>query len=237
MAKEKKEKNEKIEKISKSVDILLHNRLIVAIFVMVDGINFIINPKGSLEFMSMMIAFFALLAAGGIIVTNITTKKMDWKSIIPSIIVMLLCIYVIISPKILAQNLRFLVSLFIICNGLINIFNIIKLDKVSASLNYAENSIKGHFTSEEENKTFDKKMILDQTEKVANPIGKAISHTSGHTIIFFILNIISIFLGVVYMLNDSITIIICGVILIYTGLFDALMYLKSLQLSKKLKQS
>lgn len=229
--------SEKLEEASKQLDVLLNNRLVISIFMIVDGVNFIINPRGTTEFMARMIAFFAICASGAIIINNIKNKTKDLKSIVPATVFMIICIYILIVPKGLSLNIRVLVAIFIIMNALINIFNIAQLDEISKSINYAEDKLKGKFNKEEDNNTYNKKILLEQAEKIASPINKVTEKAINNTVLYIILNAISIFLGVILLTNDNMTIVICGIILIYTGLFDALMYLKSVQISKKLKDN
>ena len=50
----------KVEGVSDKVNIIMRNRLIIAIFLIVDGITFMLNPNGSLAGMARSIMFSIL---------------------------------------------------------------------------------------------------------------------------------------------------------------------------------
>ena len=224
-----------VEDISKKVDSIMHNRLIIAIFMIVDGICFILDPINKMEFIAQTVAWGAILASIAVLATNIKSQKRDMKSIIVAIVIILISICTIIFPKILAINLRILLAIFIILNGLINIFNVIKLDKMSSYLSNAENDIKDKISGDETDNAFNNGVIMEQTEKIINPFNRVIEKASENTILYFILNSISVILGIVLFTNNNMTLILCGIILVYTGLIDLLMFAKSIKLSKKMK--
>lgn len=225
----------KVNDASKQVDSIMHNRLIIAILMIVDGINFIIKPMNSMSLMARIVAIYVFGASVALIITNIKSKNRDIKSIVIAIIMIIICVIIFIFPNSFAINLKLLSAIFIILNGLINIFNIKKLDKIALSLSYTENKIKDKFDKDKNDIDLKKGVILEQTEKVINPINNVIEIVNKESILYYVLNIISVILGVLLLTADNITFTICGVILIYTGAFDVLMFVKSKQLSKKLK--
>ena len=232
--KEQKKITEKIEDTSKKIDSIMHNRLIIAIFMILDGINFILNPVQSVEMMAQTIACFAFIASGASLITNI--KNRDTKSIIFAIAMIIISICTFVFPKVFALNLRGLIGIFIIINGLINIFNIIKLDKVSTQLLNTENKRKDKFDNNETDQSFNKGVILEQTGKVINPINNVIEKSSNKSsVLYFALNVLSIILGLFLFTSKNVTLVVCGLILIYSGSFDLLMFIKSYKLSKNKK--
>lgn len=226
---------EKIDDASKKVDSIMHNRLIIAIFMIVDGINFVINPVNSMEFMARTVALLALFAAGAIVVTNMKSKNIDKKSTIISSVTMIVCIYLLIFPKILAINIRVLSAIFIISNGLINIFNVTKMDKISNFMINTENDIKSKLDNNEINKNFDKGILKEQTDKVLNPLTNVVEKANKKSWLYLVLNIIYVILGIFLFTTNNGTLIICGIILIYSGVCDFLMFTKSIKLSKKIQ--
>ena len=245
----KKEKNEKKEKklnkeniskninfTSKKIDIILHSKLILAVFMILDGVNFIMYPDKSMYGMAQTVASTAFLAAGAIIIAYIKTDKKDIKTLTLPIIMLVVSGVIFIFPKPFALNLRLIIALFIILNGLINIFNIQKLDKVSASLSFAEDKIKGKLDKGAEAESSNSKVTIGQASRLLDPISNVIEKANKKIYLYLILNIISIFLGILLFTSDNITIIVCGIILLYTGLFDLLMYLRSRRLEKKSKK-
>ena len=226
---------ENIEYVSQKIDTIMQNRLIIAIFMIVDGICLIIDPIDKMEFIAKVIAFSAILASSTVIITNIKSKARNIKSIVMASIMIIICAGIIIFPEILAINVKVLIAIFIIFNGLINIFNIMKLDKLSSYISNTENKIKNKFDKNEKDKGFNKGVVLEQTEKISNPLNNFIEKTNKNSILYFILNIISVILGIVLLTTDTTALILCGIILIYTGTFDLLIFVKSKKLSKKLK--
>lgn len=221
-----------IDFIAKKTEIMLQNRLILAIFMICDGACFVINPTSKIEFVARSIAFCVIIASGAIIINNVKSEHKDKKILLIAITVLLLGIIVIIFPKLFAMNIRILLAFFIILNGLINIFNIIKLDKVSSYISKAEEELKEKFEDDGTDKDYNRDAIIKEVEKVINPVNNFIKKTNQNSILYFILNIISIVLGLFLFTNQNITLIVCGVILIFTGLSDMIMYLKSNKSSK-----
>ena len=70
----------KVEGISGKVDIIMRNRLIIAFFLIVDGITFILNPNTTLPEMARNIILLILLAAFSVFITNLAAKTKDTKT-------------------------------------------------------------------------------------------------------------------------------------------------------------
>ena len=226
---------EKIENIINQLGCMMSSRLFIALFMIIDGISFMINPKSTMRSMAQTVALCAFIASSGILITTIKTDKRNIKTIIMTILMMIICVFVFINPKFFAQNLRILLAIFIILNGLINIFNILKLDKISSNLTYTENQLKNKFTEGKKQKEFDKEVILTQTGRLVNPVINFIEQASGNTILYLMLNIISVILGIFVFIADDVSFLICGIILIYTGIFDLLIFIRAKNLSRKAK--
>ena len=224
----------KIDDMLKKINVIMNNRLIIAIFSIIDGLWFIIYPVESMNSMARTISFTAFCACFLALVTNIKSK--DNKSIIMVSIMMAICITIFIFPKPFAINLKVLIALFIILNGLFNIFNIMKLDKATSHMTEVEQKIKDKYDNDRLDKKFDKNIIIEQTEKVINPITNAEKKINKKSSWYFVFNIVSIILGLLLFTKINITLVLCGVILLYTGIFDVFMYLKSRKILKKTKR-
>lgn len=227
----------KIENTTKKVDVIMRNRLIIAAFLIIDGINFILNPTRSISDMARFVALFVFIASATAIITNISAKKKDLKSIIISSISIVISILIFIFPRFMALYIRMILSLFIIVNGLINIFNVLKLDKASSYIRNIENKVKEivHKGRIEEN--FEKG-IKEQTKRVTRPLNELMDITEkvSYSYLYLVINVISIILGVLLLIWSNITIVIWGVIFIFLGTSDFLMATKSMNISKKLKE-
>jgi dolichol kinase len=177
------------------------------------------------------------LASLTILLTNIFTKKRDYKSIIVPISVMIFSGIIYLYPNIFSFNIRVLFAIIIIFNALINILTIRKLNKISASLTYTEKKLKKELEQDEKSKEYDKGVILRKITKLLDPLGELIEKANKKVHLYIMLNNISILLGILLFLNDTITIVVCGIALLNTGLFDLLMFLRSVRLSRKNKEA
>ena len=243
MAKENNKKKINKENISKNIDftskkidIILHSKLILAAFMILDGISFIMYPDNSMNGMAQTVASCAFIAAGAIIISYIKAEKRDIKTLTLPILMLVISAIIFLFPKPFAMNLRLIIAIFIILNGLINIFKIKKLDNVSASLSFAENKIKGKLDKGAEAESDNSKVTIGQTARLLDPLSNFIEKANKKYYLYLILNIISIFLGILLFTSDNITIVVCGVILLYTGSFDLLMYIRSRILEKMNKE-
>lgn len=225
----------KVESISKKIETMMNNRLIISILMIVDGVFTIINPTEQMETNARIIAFTIMLAFIAMLTNNLRSKEKNKKSIIFSIIIIAICIYLLIFPTLLAINLVLLIAIFITSNALINIFNIIKLNKISLRIANAENKIKNKFEAGKNDKEFNQEIIIEKTERFASPFMNFVNKTSDNSVLYLILNIISVILGIVLLINHEITLVLCGIILIYTGLADLLMVAKTRRMSKMIK--
>ena len=225
-----------VESTSKKIDSMMNNRFFLAVFMIIDGICFIINPTDKMEFTAIFVGVCIILASCGVLITNIKSKYKDIKSIIIASVMIILSVFIIMNPTILVMNIRIILALLIILNGLINILNTLKIDKISMHLSNTEKKIKNDFEKYEKELDLNKDSVMREVEKVANPLNSFIEKVSNISILYFILNGISIILGLFLFSADNITLVICGVILIYTGLSDLLILAKSIGLSNKLKK-
>ena len=228
---------EKIENTSKKVDVIMRNRLIIASFLIIDGINFILNPTRTISDMARFVALFVFIASATAIITNISAKKKDLKSIIISSISIVISILIFIFPKAMALYLRIILSLFIIVNGLINIFNVLKLDKASSYIINIENKIREIVEKRRIEDNFEKG-IKEQTKRVIRPLNEFMDITEkiSYSYLYLGINVIAIILGVLLLIWSNITIVIWGIIFLFIGISDFLMAAKSMNVSKKIKE-
>lgn len=225
----------KVEDTANKIDIIMKNRLIIAVFLIIDGISFILSPNNSINQMGRAVAIFVFLASGLVFITNITAKTKDKKSIIISIIIMIICIITYIYPNVISMYLHIVLAIVIIINGLTNLLNSLNLNKMSAYIANIEIKIKNRVNNNKMNKDF-KAGIKEQTEKIVNPLSKFINRTTELNVLYIIFNSISIILGILLLVKSNITIIIWGIVFIYTGITDFITVAKSRNLAEKLKE-
>lgn len=234
--------NEKLHKLDRNIDYttkmidkIMHTKIILAIFMIIDGINYISHPDRTIYYMSRTVAQDAFLAAATIIITFISTKNRDIKSLTVPILMLIVSGVIYLFPNTFTPNIRLILGLFIILNGIINILNIKKIDRASASLKFVENKLKTDITKSEKAESEDKDTVIRQTKKLIDPFKNVLSYASKYYYLYLILNLATIILGTLLLFNDT-TIVVCGGIFIYTGVFEVLMFINSLIVSRKEKK-
>ena len=234
--------NKKLHKLDKNIDFtiksidkIMHTKIILAIFMIIDGINYILHPDRTIYYMSRTVAQDAFLAAATIIITFISTKNRDIKSLTTPILMLIVSGIIFLFPNTFTPNIRLILGIFIILNGIINILNIKKIDRVGASLKFVEKKFKNDITKIEKVESEDKDTILKQTKKIIDPFKNVLKYASKYYYLYLILNIITIILGLLLLFNDT-TIVVCGFIFIYTGIFEVLMFINSFIVSSKKKK-
>ena len=224
-----------IEKTANKVDIIMRNRLVLAILLLVNGISFIVKPNSSIDSMTKGVAVFVILASLTLLTANITAKKKDTKTIILSAVTIAVCMLIYIFPGTISVYLKVILALIIIFDGLINVLDSLKLNSVSVYINHKRDAIKSIISKQEFNKDFEKG-INKQTEKITSTIGNMIGKTVKYIWIYVAVNVISLVLGVLLLVKPDMTMRIWGIIFIYTGLSDFITAAKSMNLSKKIKE-
>ena len=106
---------------------------------------------------------------------------------------------------------------------------------ITKEIDKVTNKIKDKFNNDKSKIDFDKGSFLKSVNKLAEPINNVLEKMDDKPILYLILNVISIVLGILLLTKDNATIVLCGIILVYTGIFDAFMYLRSRRLSKKVQ--
>ena len=238
MKKDNKEKITKnLEFTTKKIDTILNSSLVIAIFMIYDGIKYIINPSKGIISLTKGIGLSVFLASTIILITDIINKKKEVKDYAFIISIIIFSVIIYFFPKVFSNSIRIILAIFIILDALINIFNIKKLDKLSESLTNQENKIKDRFNKDGKTKDFNKGVVIRKVDRVLNPLDNLIEKANQNIRLYLILNNISIVLGVLLLFNNSITILVCGIALVYTGVVDLLIYIRSVRLSNKKKKS
>lgn len=237
----------KVEGISNTVDIIMRNRLIVAFFLIVDGITFLLNPDTTLAGMAKNIILLILLAAFSVLITNLAAKTKDVKTIIISIVIIIVGIVFYIFPDFIAAYMQLLLALFIIYNGAMNIVKTLHSEKLSK---YAK------FISEKYNKVMNQKAsgkkeqekkfkevdnninegLEQQKDKLVAPLTNIVNKTSKSSVLYIIANSASVILGIVLLVCPGVSMSVWGLIFLYTGLSNLFAAIKAMNLMKKLKE-
>lgn len=225
----------KVENISNDFDVIMRNRLIIAIFLIVDGITFVFNANASLTGMTRNIIIFVLLASFSTLIANICSKTKDIKSIIISIVIIVIGIITFIYPDVISAYVQLLFALFIIYDGVINILNTLNLNKLSGYTQAIAEKFDKIVNRKNANKDFNEGME-EQKEKFMNPLKNIVNKTNEFSFLYIITNIVSIILGVLLLMFSNISIIVWGIIFIYTGISDLLVAMRTMNISKKIKE-
>ena len=241
----------KVEYISDKVNVIMRNRLIIAIFLIVDGITFMLNPNGSLAEMARSIIILVLLASFSTFLINLSAKTKDIKSIVTSIVVLVIGVVLYIYPDLVSAYIQLILSVFIILYGLMNILNALNLNKLSGfskgiteKYNNIVNNKKTNKnldeTKEEErfkdvNKNFNEGME-QQKEKLITPLKNIVNKTTKSSLLYIVVNIASIILGIMLLIFPDVSMVVWGIIFLYAGFSDLLISMKTMNISEKIKK-
>ena len=240
----------KVENISSKIDIIMRNRLIIAFFLIVDGVTFMLNPDTTLPEMARNIILLILLTATSILITNLAAKTKDKKTIIISLAIIAAGIFFYIYPDLIAAYMQLLLSLFIIYNGITNIANILhlndKLSKYARAISRKYNNFI-HRKAEDEKKKQQKEKFKDidnninegleqQKEKLITPLKKIINKANKSSTLYIITNAASIAFGIILLIFPDVSMMIWGLIFLYTGLSNFFIAAKTMNLITKIKE-
>ncbi len=228
------EAKKKVEDMSNKINILMSNRLIIAILLIVDGINFILNPNGSMRDLARGVAFVVLLGSFSLLITNLFSKNKNIKTLVISLLVVILSIISIIFPTAIASYIKFILALIIIFNGILNVLNILKLDKLKLYTFYFEKQLKGFIHDANISQEFEEG-VKEQTDRIVSSVNGVIKKSNKNSYFSLIVNIVSIILGILLFVLPNVTIITFGLIFIYTGILDFAFVFKSKNIAKKIK--
>ena len=226
----------KVEGVSNKINVIMRNKLIIAIFLIVDGITFIMNPNNSLAEMARNIIIIALLASFSTMITNIASKTKDIKSIIISIVITVILVILYIYPDIISAYIQIIFALFIIFEGLINIFNALNMNKLSKYTQGIAEKFDNVMSQKNDNQDDVYKGMEEQKDKIINPLKNIVGKTNTASILYIIINMASIILGVILIVFPNISMVVWGIIFIYTGFSDLLVSMKTMNISKKIKE-
>lgn len=237
----------KVEDISGKVDIIMRNRLIIAIFLVIDGITFITNPDNTMGEMAKSIIMILLFATLTVLITNLVSKTKDTKTIVVSLAVLAVGTFFYFYPDLISAYIQLLLSLFIIYDGVTNIakaLNLTWLSKFTRAVAKKFNSIgngkkKGKKATDEKFKEVDKNLnegLEQQKAKLINPLKSIVGKTKKSSVLFIVINAVSIAFGVTLLIFPGVSMTIWGIIFLYMGLSSLMVAAKTMNLVKKIKE-
>ena len=104
----------KAEGVVNNVTAIMQSGLIIAFFLIIDGITFILNPENTLRGMAQNIILIVILAVASIFLTSLFEKPRKRKTIAISLLLLIMSIILWIFPDLIAAYLWLALSLFII---------------------------------------------------------------------------------------------------------------------------
>ena len=245
---------EKAEGVVNNVTAIMQSGLIIAFFLIIDGITFILNPENTLRGMAQNIILIVILATASIFLTSVFAKPRKRKTIIISLLLLIISIILWIFPDFIAAYLWLALSLFIIGNGLYNIAKILNLTEKAtkfihpikeriAKIKEARAARKSKTLLTESDKAqfkgVDKdlnKGLEEQATKLLTPFQGMVEKSKKSSILFIITNSISVIFGVVLLVYPDASITLWGIIFLYTGLTGFYSGLKAMNIFKKIKE-
>jgi uncharacterized membrane protein HdeD (DUF308 family) len=239
----------KVEGITNKVNVIMRNRLIIAFFLIVDGITFLLNPESSLPEMARNIILIILFAAFTVLVTSLLAKEKDKKTIAISIAILIVGAIFYFYPDIISAYMQLLLALFIIYDGLANIAKVLNLSRmqkytqtITEKYNkYVNRKLKNKEKEErrEKFKTVDDNInvgLEEQKEKMVTPLKNLVNKTSNSPVLYIIANATSVVLGIVLLIFPDVSMMVWGIIFLYTGLSNFIVSVRTMNLSKKIKE-
>lgn len=240
----------KVETLSKTIEVIMRNRLIIAFFLIVDGITFLLNPDTTLSGMAKNIMLLIVFASFSIFIGNIATKEKDLKTIVVSAIIMTLGVFFYFFPDLIAAYLQLLLALFIVYDGVSNIARALhfnnKLSKWGKTITRKlsktfkrKNSSKTAKVEAKKFKAIDNNIdesLAEQKEKLITPLQNIAKKSSKSLVLYIIINTMSIIFGIILLVYPNASMMIWGMIFLYTGLVNLLTSIKSMHLFKKIKE-
>ena len=239
----------KVEGISNKVDLIMRNRIIIAFFLIVDGITFLLNPDTTLSGMAQNIILIVLFASLSVLIANLAAKVKDTRTIIITIVIILLAAFFYFNPDFIAGYIQLLLALFIIYDGASNIISTLhwndKLSKYTSAittkyhkLTNRKQTTKPSKIQKEKFKEIDDQLNTElegQRNKLITPLQKIVNKSSKSSVLYIITNSISVIFGIILLIFPDVSMMIWGLIFLYTGSTNFIASARTMGLAKKIK--
>ena len=239
----------KIEGVANTVDIIMKNRLIIAVFLIVDGITFLQNPDTTLNGMAQNIILLALLATFTVFITSVASKVKDVKTIVISALILVVGGIFYFFPDLIAAYIQVALALFIIYDGVKNIANTLHLSKLSGytqkladkyeKITHRKAKDAAKQAEREKFKEVDDSLdngLDEQAKKLMSPLQNIVNKTSKFSWLYIAANVMTVVLGVVLLVYPGASMMVWGLIFLYTGITNFVASVKSMGLAKKLRE-
>jgi uncharacterized membrane protein HdeD (DUF308 family) len=222
-----------LEKTVRTVEQISRNRLILAIFLVVDGIIFLMNPEQPVENMGRTLAICMVFAAGAMIFSKIVAKE-RFISFLPALLLLTAGGLLYFFPDALSAYFRLILALVIIINGAVNLSGVLGLGRVQDSVVAFKSKLEKIFSKVKTTKELEDGME-EQTNKYLRPLHQIVSESERNKAFFFVTNLLSVILGVLLLVRPDMSITIFGIVFIYVGINDFVMAFRTRKISEKLR--
>ena len=222
-----------LEKTVHMVEQVSRNRLILAIFLVVDGVIFLMNPERPVEDMERAVALCMILTAGAMIIAKITARE-RFSSFLPALLLLAAGGLMHFFPDALSAYFRLMLALLIVINGSLNLLSILGLNRAKETLAAMESKGKNALSRLKKSKDLENG-FQEQTKKYLRPLHQVVSETEGHKVVSFVTNLLSVILGVLLLVQANISITVFGLIFIYVGISDFLLAFGTRKIAQKLR--
>lgn len=224
----------KIEKFAEKAKVLMQNRLVIAIFLIVDGITIVFNPNAPLTRIARSVILIIILSAISSLMSELYAKKKNIISIIKSLILLIVSVTTYLYPDFISAYMQLLLSIYIIYVGLSNILGILHLNRFTDFIDRLSKKYDNISNQKKLSRDIDKQMTL-QGNKYIKPLQKLLNKAKNSSVIYIIVNILTIVLGIL-LLVSSFSMFVWGIIFLYTGISDLIIVVKAMNLSDDIKE-
>lgn len=199
----------KIEQTVSWVNRLMRNKTIIALLLLIDGITFMISPKSGVIGLARGVAVTVGIAAVTVLIgafsENSKTVK-TWIAIGAAILALAAGIASYIWPEIPSAILIYILAFVVISNGISNILQTLRLEKIIKKRNEAiarltsmEQEIKSKLPENEIANSLEQG-VTEQFSRRLDPVTKITGRLSVQSVAAVLINILSIVMGVLILI-------------------------------------
>ena len=183
----------------------MRNKTVIALMLLIDGVTFVISPNVGVNGLARGVAFTVAIAAftmlfGALFEKNKTKKT--FVTIFSTLFVILVCVVIYIWPKIPSAVLTYMLAIIIISDGISNVLQTLKLDKLIAKrktakdrLSMIDSEIKDKIPDDEITQSLHQG-VQEQISKRLDPVNEIKSKLGMHSRIEIIIDFLSVAAGI-----------------------------------------
>lgn len=117
-----------VDQTAKRVDAIMKQRIIAALLMLFQGVSLVTNPGPATEGMAKGIALAVAIAAVTILVDAVKNRQTGWlPASLITLTVLGFCVYFYFQPAWLAHSLRYIIGLYVLSAGALQLFQTLRL--------------------------------------------------------------------------------------------------------------